>query len=267
MELTVFDERIYELINPASPLIKLADGFRFTEGAVYADGACWFTDFYLDRIYKYENGEVILITDESNRTIGMTRLRDGRIIGCASNLHAIIDIADGIIVDSYKGVRLNGTNDVIEDSRGRIYFSDPLVRPIEGEQIGHSCVFIYDGKKLVTLDETLPWPNGLALSPDEKTLYIVDSKNIALYSLDMESHELNLFIQLDRNMGGGLPDGMRVDSRGNIYLAGPGGISLISPEGVLLGLIKMPEVAANLCFDETGLFITASTSIYHVDLK
>jgi len=172
-------------------------------------------------------------------------------------------------VGHYKGVPINGSNDVITDNAGRIYFTDPLSRKIEGVQIGHSSVFMYDEAtgEMVMLENTLTYPNGLALSPDEGTLYIADTNAISVYKIDMQTKELGLLAKLDESMGSGRPDGMRVDTLGNLYVTGPGGIWLLAPDGKALGLIKMPEVAANLCFDGHGLFITASTSIYRVATK
>lgn len=268
MELTVFDEKLYHILDPAAPLQKLADGFQFTEGPVCRDGVCYFTDFYRDRIYRYDSGAVTLVTDDSHRTIGMTPTRHGRILGCASNLHAIVDVESGeTLVNAFHGVRLNGTNDVIEDSRGRIWFSDPYVREFEGRKLGRSFVFFLEDGELSPVCRDLPWPNGLALSPDEQTLYLIDSRELRLYALNLATRARRVLVQFTKGMGPGLPDGMRVRADGTIFVAGPGGISVIAPEGNLLGLIRMPEIAANLCFDGTGLFITASTGVYHLDLK
>jgi gluconolactonase len=176
-----------------------------------------------------------------------------------------------VIVHEYNGVPINGSNDIIVDSKGRIFFTDPLTRTIEGPQIGHSAVFMFDEDKaeltMLEKTKTLPFPNGLALSPDETILYIIDTKHLAIYAMDLASGEMEPFVKMDQGQGDGGPDGMRLDTEGNIYSTGPGGIWIINPAGKALGIIKMPEFAANLCFDDTGIFITASTSIYHVKTK
>ena len=271
MELEIFNEKVYELVDPAAPLEKLAEGFNFTEGPVFCKGVYYFTDFRENKIFRYKNGEVSLVTDESNFAVGMTydRHKD-RIVRCTRNLRAITDLEGNIIVNNYRGTPINGSNDVIVDSKGRIYFTDPLSRVIEGPQIGHSSVFMYDEDRdeLTMLEKTLTYPNGLALSPDETILYIADTNAIALYKIDPAGKGgLELFCQMDEAKGKGRPDGLRVDVKGNIYCTGPGGIWLIDPKGVPLGLLRTPEVAANLCFDEGGLFITASTGIYRVNTK
>ncbi len=271
MELTVFDPKVLELVDPESPLVKLATGYVFCEGPVYHDGIIHFTDFQVNRIYRYQDNKVTLIDDDSYFTIGLTYDKTrGRILGCTREKHAITNIlTKEIIVDQYQGVRLNGSNDVIVDRSGRILFSDPLSRKIEGEQIGHSSVFRYTPEtgEMEMLETTLTYPNGLALSVDEETLYIVDTNSISVYALDMKTREFRLFAALDSSYGEGRPDGMRVDERGNLYVTGPGGVWLLAPDGKALGLIRMPERAANLCFDANGLFITATSSIYHVDTK
>lgn len=267
MELTVLDERLLQIVDPHAALQKLSDGFQFTEGPVRRGNEIWFTDFYRDHIYRYADGAVTLVTDDSHRTIGMTLTRDGRILGCASDLHAIVDVESGeILADSFFGFRFNGTNDVIEDSHGRIWFTDPHVREIEGQRFAHSMVHCLENGVVSPLTFDLPWPNGLALSPDEQTLYLIDSRELRVYAVSLQDRSRRVLVQFSKGMGPGLPDGMRVRADGTIFVAGPGGISVIAPEGKLLGRIPMPEIAANLCFDETGLFITASTSIYHLDL-
>jgi gluconolactonase len=274
MELLIFDESIHNLIDESAPLEKLATGYKFIEGPVHlaALGITYFTDFMLDKIYQFnrKSGEITLIDEDSHFSIGLTYdKKKNRILRAARNLRSIVDMDGNVIVHEYNGVPINGSNDVIVDSKGRILFSDPLSRKIEGPQVGHSSVFRYDEetKKMEILEQTLSYPNGLALSPNEDILYIADTNDSALYTVDMKTLQLACLIKIDTTYGEGKPDGLRIDSLGNIYTTGPGGIWVINPEGKALALIKIPEVAANLCFDDTGLFITASTSVYHIDTK
>ncbi|MFA6507292.1 MAG: SMP-30/gluconolactonase/LRE family protein [Treponemataceae bacterium] len=258
------------MLDPKSPLEKWGTGYHFTEGPVYHSGVWYFTDFMLNKIYRMELGKVKLINDDSHFTIGMTYDRmKKRILCCTRDLRAITDLDRNVIVNSYNGIPINGSNDIIVDSKGLIYFTDPLSRKIEGVQVGHSSVFRYDESSagLEMIEATLNYPNGLALSVEEKTLYIIDTSSYSIFQLDLTKKSLSLFFKMDEKMGAGKPDGMRLDERGNIYSTGPGGIWIISPDGTLLGHIRVPEIAANLCFDDTGLFITASTGIYHVDAK
>jgi len=274
MELTIFNRDILRLIDKNDELEKISSGFTFVEGPVFVKGVQYFTDFMVNKIYKYEksNNKITLVDDNSHYSIGMTYdpIKD-RILRCTRDLRSITDMDGNVIVHEYKGVPINGSNDIIVDSKGRIFFTDPLTRKIEGPQVGHSSVFMFDeGKQELTLLEktkTLPFPNGLALSPDETILYIIDTRHLAIYAMDLAGGNMELFVRMDQSQGEGGPDGMRLDKEGNIYSTGPGGIWIITPAGEALGIIKMPEFAANLCFDDTGIFITASTSIYHVKTK
>ena len=270
MELTVFNDRVYELVDPKSPFVQWDTGFVFVEGPIYHDGVYHFTDFKVDKIYRYENGVTTLVHDHSDFSIGLVydKVKD-RILRCTRERRAITDMDDRVIVGHYKGVPINGSNDIVVDSKGRIYFSDPLSRVIEGEQIGHSSVFMYDEEtgEMEMLESEMTRPNGLAFTPDEKGLYIIDSNTYSVYLMDLATRKRELFIRQDTSMGSGGPDGMCVDKEGNLYVTGPGGIWLIGADAVPLGIIRTPERAANLCFDDTGLFITATSSIYHVDTK
>lgn len=270
MELEVFDTKVYDMVDPSAPLEKLGTGFVFTEGPVYHGGVYYFTDFQVNKIFRLEQGICTVLNDDSHFSIGMTWDRKkGRILRCARDIRAIVDLEGRRICGDYKGIPINGSNDVIADSRGRIYFSDPLSRKLEDPQIGHPSVFRYDEERddMEMLESTLSRPNGLALSPDERILYIIDSHTLSVHTLDLETRKLDHLITFDASYGKGVPDGMRLDREGNLYVTGPGGIWLVDPAGKALGLIRVPEVAANLCFDDRGIFITASTSIYRLDTK
>jgi gluconolactonase len=272
MELALYDDSAAALVNPSASLEKWDTGFTFVEGPVFCRGTRYFTDFMVNKIFRYENGVSVLVNDNSFYSIGMTydRQKD-RILRCARDKRAILDWEGNVVAGTYRGVPINGSNDVIVDSSGRIYFSDPLTRKLEGPQVGHSSVFMYDEKTgentLLEPTTALDFPNGIALSPDEKILYIAETKGSDLYRYDLAAGKMEHFVHFDEKAGDGKPDGLRVDIQGNLYVTGPGGIWLVNPRGKILGLIKMPEVAANLCFDDTGLFITASKSIYHLQTK
>jgi gluconolactonase len=272
MELIRLDETVDALVDAAGPLEKWDTGFTFTEGPVYCRGLHYFTDFMVNKIFCYAGGSSVLIDGNSFFSIGMTydRTHD-RILRCARDKRAVMDLEGNVVVDNYRGTPINGSNDVIVDSAGRIYFSDPLSRKLEGPQTGHSGVFRYDEKTgdthLFEPAKALEFPNGIALSPDEKVLYITETRGSDVYRLDLVSERMEVFVHLDEKAGEGRPDGLRLDIRGNLYVTGPGGIWLLNPRGEILGRVNMPEVAANLCFDDRGLFITASTSIYHLNTK
>jgi gluconolactonase len=272
MELVVFNERVHDLVDESAEIEKLDTGFVFVEGPVYLNGTYYFTDFQVDKIYTYKDGVTTLIDDKSDFSIGMTYDRkNDRILRATRNQRAITTLDNKVVCNNYNGIPINGSNDVIVDSKGRIYFSDPIPtgKVLEGPQMGHPSTFMYDADKdeMVLLDKTLSRPNGLALSPDEKFLYIDDTNTSAVHRLDMHSLKIELFAQFDDAMGDGRCDGMRIDELGNLYVTGPGGVWMVAADGTILGLMKTPEPTANLCFDDSGLFLTATTSIYRVDTK
>ena len=273
MELVVLDKRIHDLIDENAVIEKLDTGFVFVEGPVYLNGTYYFTDFQVDKIFTYKDGVTTLIDDKSDFSIGMTydRKRD-RILRATRNQRAITTLDNKIVCNNYKGIPINGSNDVIVDSKGRIYFSDPIPSPpreLPEPKMGHPSTFMYDVDKdeMILIDKTLDRPNGLALSPDEKYLYIDCTTTSTVHRVDIQSLEMELFVQFDESYGPGRCDGMRVDKEGNLYVTGPGGVWLVAADATILGLIKTPEPTANLCFDDCGLFLTASTSIYRVDTK
>ena len=270
MELVVFDKRVCDLVDEKSPIEKLDTGFVFVEGPVYLNGTYYFTDFQVDKIFTYKDGVTTLIDDKSDFSIGMTYDRkNDRILRATRNQRAITTLDNKVVCNNYNGIPINGSNDVIVDSKGNIYFSDPLSRELPDPQIGHPSTFMYDPGKdeMVMIDKTLGRPNGLALSPDEKYLYIDCTNTCTVHRVDMQTLKMELFCRFDESYGPGKCDGMRVDKQGNLYVTGPGGVWMAAPDGTILGLMKTPEPTANLCFDDRGLFLTATTSIYRVDTK
>jgi gluconolactonase len=269
IDLAVFNDAVYGLVDPQAVLERWDTGFTFTEGPVYHAGVYFFTDFMVNTIYCHEHGATTLVSDDSHYTLGLTYdLLHRRILGCARDARAITTLDGTPVVSAFQGVPINGGNDVVVDSKGGIYFSDPLTRKIEGPQVGHSSVFYAapDGE-VVLLEKGLAFPNGLALSRDDRVLYLTDTATSTVHCIDLYTKKRTQIACLPAAWGDGKPDGIRLDEQGNLYVAGPGGIAILDGAGNPLGLIKMPEVAANLCFDDTGLFITASRSIYHVDTR
>ncbi len=197
-----------------------------------------------------------------------------------------------VLADSYQGKKLNSPNDLVYRSDGSLYFTDPpyglptqqdndpekelkvngVYRIPNARQ--HKAGAPPDRDKLQLVISDLPRPNGIAFSPDEKVLYIADSgdKVWMRYTVhpdgSVSDGKLLLDAKTDKTPGG--PDGIRVDKKGNIYGAGPGGVWIISPEGKHLGTIKVPEVVANVAWgdkDAKTLYITASTSLYRIKLS
>ena len=180
-------------------------------------------------------------------------------------------------MDRYNGKRLNRPNDVVCKSDGSLYFTDPGYRvPFDQREMQHSAVYRVapDGTQSMVAD--FEYPNGLAFSPDERLLYVANTRwaqYIHVLELDAKGVMVRrrIFAEMpsdsDKN---GVPDGMKVDVEGRVYCTGPGGTWVFAPDGTLLGVIKTPEYPANIAFggpDLKTLFLTANTSVYTLRMK
>ena len=274
--------KFWELIDRDARLTKLAGGFGFTEGPVWDErGFLYVSDEEQNKIFKvYEDGlkeEVISLGDPDGNTYDRNR----RLIDCASVLRAIIAITpDGkytVLADKFEGKKFNSPNDVIVGPDGSLYFTDPTLDLVKGEtqEIPFQGVYrLNDKGEVRLLTKDLTQPNGLAFSPDGKRFYVDDSKqrNIRIYDVNRDGSFANGRI-FGTEVGGpheGVPDGMRVDQAGNLFVTGPKGIWIWDSEGHHLGTIEMPEQPANLVWgglDRQTLYITATTSVYKLQTK
>jgi len=274
--------KFWELINAQSQLSRVATGFGFTEGPVWDErGFLYVSDEEQNKIFKvYSDGrkeELIALGDPDGNTYD----RRKRFIDCASVLRAIISISpDGkytILADKFEGKKFNSPNDVIVGPDGALYFTDPTLDLVKGEKQETPFQGVYrldDSGAVRLLTKDLTQPNGLAFSPDGKHFYIDDSeqRNIRVYDLNSDGSLSNGRI-FGAEPGGeqeGVPDGMRVDQKGNIYVTGPKGIWVWDPEGHHLGTIEMPEQPANFNWGDSDygtLYITATTSVYKLRTK
>ncbi len=273
----------WELISHDAKLETMATGFGFTEGPVWdASGFVWVSDEELNKIFRvYPDGhreEMLALGDPD----GSTYDHEHRLINTASVLRAIIRLSkDGksyiVLTDRYEGKKFNSPNDVVLGPDGALYFTDPTLDLPKGEkqEIPFQGVYRLDAKGKVTLlTKDLTQPNGLAFSPDGKHLYIDDSekKNIRVYDFRPDGTISNdrIFGSEDDGTKDGVPDGIRVDRKGNLFVVGPRGIWVWSPEGVHLGTIEVPEQPANLSWggpDNSVLYITATTSVYKIPTR
>jgi gluconolactonase len=179
-----------------------------------------------------------------------------------------------VLADRYGGKRLNSPNDLVYRSDGTLFFTDPpfgLPDPSESE-LGFSGVFrVQDGEVSLLTDE-LTGPNGLAFSPDERWLYVGnwDFDRVVVMRYDPDTGEGSVFFDMTGAPGSDEDaiDGMKIDLDGNLYVCGPGGIWVLSPEGKRLGLLRLPEEPHNLAWGGDGhdLYITALTSVYRLRL-
>ena len=276
----------------------VATGFEFTEGPVWSpDGALLFSSPNTNSIYRLdpELDKVTLFRPKSGYTgvdigryhqpgsNGLTFDPAGRLVVCQHGNRRVIRVNPhgdtSVIADSYEGRRLNSPNDVVCRSDGSVWFSDPpFGRPgMAGDpdrELDFSGVFRVTPDGEVTLiDDSLEGPNGIAFSPDERVLYVgnwdPDAKVVVRYELSADGDVLDRSVLFDMTDAPGEDaiDGMKVDVAGNIYVCGPGGIWVISPEGERLDLIELPEAPHNLAFggaDSRDLYVTALTSVYRL---
>jgi gluconolactonase len=286
MRIEKFDAALDDLLSESAELEKLATGFRFTEGPIWnkAKKCLYFSDIPANTVYRYSHESGVQVYRQpSNFSNGLTLDSNGRLLACEHHTRRVTrSVEDGIevVVDSYMGKRLNSPNDVVVASDGSIIFTDPhygllegLGGPAEQEQSFKGVYRVAPNSNVATLlVSDFEAPNGLALSLDEKRLYVDDSiqSHIRVFDVndDWTVSDGSVFAALERD-GDGDPDGMKLDNQGNVFCTGPGGIWIYAPSGTKLGRIVMPEVAANVNWgdDSHSLYIAASTSIYRLQLK
>lgn len=270
----------WKLVPKDAKVEKVAGGFQFTEGPVWhKDGYLLFSDCHANGIMKWDPSTCAasLYRAVPGFSNGLTFDKIGRLIAVEYGMHRITrQQKDGSIselVSQYEGKRLNSTNDLVVKSDGSIYFTDPPygVKP-EDRELDFQGVFRRSPYgRLTLLTDDFDCPNGLVFSPDEKVLYVADSSrrsHIQAFDVNPDGTLANmrLFATL-KAKDPGVPDGLKVDTQGNVWSTGPGGVWVFDKTGKHLGTIKTPEVPANCAWgdpDGKALYITARTSVYRI---
>lgn len=302
-KVVAFDPALNALVAPGTAIEKVATGFVFLEGPMWRQGAVWFSDLRGNRMYRVTpDGKVTLMLDHSGGlqnvapgankgSNAMVTDRDGSILMEQHGARRIVRLDAAmhqtVFLDRYRGKRFNSPNDMLFAPDGALWFTDPPygfadpANPAKNldtdpaKEIPFDGVYRYKDGKLTAVITNLPRPNGIGFSPDGRFLYISNTENDPiLYRYDVGpdgtvSHRI-VFADLTKATGMGVPDGLRVDSRGDVWATGPGGIRIFSPAGKVLGQIRLPEVAANLCWGGPGLktlYIMGSTSVYRLSLR
>ncbi len=294
----IIDSKFEEFIYPYADVERLYTGTRYGEGPVYFGDRqyfvwsdipndrllCWDERTGAVRVYRQPNNGNGL----TNNGNGNTRDRQGRLITCEQGARRVIrEEWDGkitILADKYEGKRINSPNDVVVKSDDTVWFTDPaygIVDDYDGNvaesELGNDYVFRCDPQtgSLEVVADDLEKPNGLAFSPDEKILYISDTSGFG----GEGAHHIKAYDVVDgkKLTNGrvvavtdvGIPDGFRLDIEGFIWSSAGDGVHCFSPEGALLGKIRIPEVVSNVTFGgikKNRLFMTGVTSLYSVFL-
>jgi gluconolactonase len=263
---------------------RLATGFVFTEGPLWhPDGFYYFVDIRRSELHRYVVGkEPELVRSNTGEANGNTFDLQGRVVTCEGGNRRVTrwatDARSGseVLMDRFEGKRLNRPNDVVCKSDGSIYFTDPGLRiPLAEREVPHAGVYrvMPDGTQSLVAD--FEYPNGLAFSPDERFLYVANTRwaqYIHVLELDASGKMIRrrIFADMSSDETEGVPDGMKVDAEGRVFCTGPGGTWVFAPDGTRLGIIRTPEVPANLAFggpDLRTIFFTARTSIYSMRVK
>ena len=285
------DPRFDALIPRDAVLEKLAEGFEWSEGPVWVPdgGYVLFSDIPNNAVMKWKEGEAVRVflkpsgyTGASSRggepgSNGLLLDSVGRLVLCQHGDRRMVRVEkDGrwtTLADRYKGKRLNSPNDAVFKSNGDLYFTDPPYG-LQGEdrktlgELGFCGVYrLSTDNRLTLLTDQMTRPNGIAFSPDEKTLYVANSdpKRAVWMAFDVTDDGLiaggRVLYDATAWVGKrkGLPDGMTVDRSGNLFATGPGGVNVFAPDGTFLGRIDPGEATANCTFGDDGsvLYVTA----------
>jgi gluconolactonase len=290
----VRSEKLLELVDPDVEVEQLGTGFTFTEGPIWnpEEQYLLLSDMPGDVRRRWSEGEgVVEVMRPANKCNGMTYDADLDLLVCEHVTSSVVRERKGggreTIASHFRGKELNSPNDVVVRSDGSIYFSDPWYGRMPGfglereRELGFQGVYrIPPGGgelELVVAEDEFEMPNGLCFSPDESVLYINDTPraHIKVFDVDADGTLANGRMFAEKVGTGSLEkmdlvDGMKCDERGDIWVTGPDGIWIISPEGEHLGVVPIPEPVGNLSWggpDWKWMFVCASTSLYRFETK
>jgi len=284
-----FSKEFNDLIDPEITIEKIAEGFSFTEGPIWDNlhNRLLFSDIPSNKIFSWSADHgVSTYRSPSKFSNGLTFNPQGNLVACEHQSRSIsLETRRNkfmILVNSYKGKKLNSPNDVIAAKDGSILFTDPIYGlrvsmggPAEQELPFQGVFRIYPGSsQLELITDTFERPNGLVLSPDENHLFICDTvrQHIRIFDIskDWKVSGGQVWAELWDDEYVGRPDGMKVDIHGNLFSTGPGGIWVFDKKANLLGRIFLREKTSNLAWgdqDRKSLFITSSSAVYRIRCK
>jgi sugar lactone lactonase YvrE len=264
---------------------RLATGFVFTEGPLWhPDGYLLFVDIRRSQIAKLVPGNAPeIIREHSGESNGMTFDLQGRVVICEMVNRQVTRLeADGsytVLADRWNHQRLNRPNDIVGTSDGSLYFTNPGRERLDPAVVEMACNSVHRIRPDGTVDliiSDIDYPNGLAFSPDERRLYVANTRPgqyIMVYDVHADgtvSHGRHFAEMPSPDATNGVPDGMKVDLEGRVYCTGPGGCWVFDPAGTLIGIIRLPEYPANCAWggpENQTMFFTANTSLYSLPMQ
>ncbi len=283
------DDRFLDIVAADAELETVGGGFLFLEGPIWhpVENHLTFSDIPGNEMFRLgADGNLTSFRQPSDMANGNTYDAEGRMISCQhANSRVTRTEHDGsitVLATHFEGRELNSPNDVVVRRDGLIYFTDPtygrmdyfgVERDCEMDCQGVYCV-TPDGKIITQLANDFGQPNGLCFSLDQTKLYVndTDKKHIRVFDIapDGTATGGDIWVEVSTGTGDGHPDGMKIDSLGNVYCTGPGGVHVIAPDGVTLGVIRMKEFTANFAWggaDLKDLYFTSSTSLYRIKVR
>jgi gluconolactonase len=292
------DPALDAIVPPGAVIEKVAGGFQFTEGPLWrpAEGRLWFSDVQgnvVRAVTPDGKVEVVLENAAGQSTAppgsyigpnGLLADQDGTVLMVQHFNRQIVRIGPDrqttVVVDRYNGKRFNSPNDLAFGPGRAIYFTDPPFGLVgqdadPAKELPVNGVYRLANGQVTSLITDLGRPNGIAFSPDLRTMYVSNTeatrKVVMAYDVAADGSVSNgrVFVDATADSSNGMPDGLKVDTQGNVYATAPGGVWVITPDGRHLGTIQTPEMATNCAWGDDGrtLYITAETGIYKIRLN
>lgn len=281
-----YSQAFNRLIDSDEKIEVISSGHQFTEGPVWdnKNHCLFFSDIPANTIFKWTEAEGTQpFLTPSYFANGLALDRSGNLIICEHQGRAISSLSKTlerkVFADSFDGLKLNSPNDLVVADDGSIIFTDPIYGLREGnggpahQELPFQGVYHFNPntEKLSLITDSFERPNGLAISPNKKQLFVVDTvkQHIRTFSIspDWKFNGGDIWVELWDTEKIGRPDGIKFDQDGNLFSTGPGGIWIFSPKAILLGRIFLPDKTSNLAWgmeDKKSLFITSSDIVFRI---
>ena len=289
MSIEIRDERFLGIADEALELEQLAGDFQFTEGPIWhpREKHLTFSDIPANRMFRWsEAAGLAVFREPSNMTNGNTYDRQGRILSCEHATSRVVRTeADGsitVLASHYDGKELNSPNDIVVRNDDTVWFSDPTYGRLGNTGVVREPELDFRGVyrlhpdcgRLEPLAKDFEMPNGLAFTPDHRSLYVADTPRMHIRKFAIDSDGSlrggEVFAE-SSGSGPGAPDGLKTDGAGHVFCAGPGGVHVYHPaDGTCLGVLRTPAFCANFTWggdDFRTFFLTSSTGLYRTRLK